>query len=213
MKHVLSGQLLENLPPSEDGEAMPEMVGIDRACWTYPEPSNLLEPAEWFAASTLPRHEKAVAHHLSEHCIDSFLPLYSKDQKWKKSRAVILNLPLFPGYIFVHICRSKRASVLRVPGVCSIVGSTREPWPLKDAEIEALREAVSTGRVWPHAYLSVGERVRVIRGVMTGFEGILVRVKNNLRVVVSLDAIMRSVAVEVAGADVEPVPTCRSAEN
>ncbi len=87
----------------------------------------------------------------------------------------------------------------------SIVGSGREPWALPDPEIEALRSGLLEREIEPHPYLTVGERVRIRAGVMTGVEGILVRKKNDFRVVLSLDAIMRSVAVEVDVDDIESV--------
>ena len=161
----------------------------------------------WFAVYTTPRHEKHVSQILAERQIETFLPLYRANRQWKKSRPVILELPLFPAYVFVRIVRHARGLVLGTPGVMSIVGSSREPWPLPDLEIEALRSGLSMRRIEPHPYLIVGERVRIKTGVMTGVEGVLVRKKNDLRVVISLDAIMQSVAVEVDADDIEPAST------
>jgi len=114
---------------------------------------------------------------------------------------------LFPTYVFARIPWQARGSVLGVPGVLSIVGSAREPWPLPDLEIEALRLGLRMHRIEPHPYLNVGERVRIKAGVMTGVEGVLIRKKNEFRVVLSLDRIMQSVAVEVDADDVEPAST------
>jgi transcription antitermination factor NusG len=144
---------------------------------------------------------------LEERQIETFLPVYRSARQWKKSCPVVLELPLFPTYVFVHIARQARGAVLGMPGVLSIVGSSKEPWPLPDFEIEALRRGMRTRKVEPHPYLTVGERVRVKAGVMTGVEGILVRMKNEFRVVLTLDTIMRSVAVEVDSDDLEPVDT------
>jgi transcription antitermination factor NusG len=158
----------------------------------------------WFAVYTTPRHEKHVSEILVERQIETFLPLYRTNRQWQKSRPVVLDLPLFPTYVFVRIARHARGVVLGTPGVLSIVGSSREAWPLPDLEIEALRSGLSTRKIEPHPYLIVGERVRIKTGVMTGVEGVLVRKKNNLRVVLSLDTIMQSFAVEVAADDIEP---------
>ena len=158
----------------------------------------------WFALYTTPRHEKHVSEILAQHRIETFLPLYRTTRRWKKSRPVVLELPLFPTYVFVRIAREARGAVLSVPGVLSIVGSGREPWPLPDPEIEAIRLGLQMRKIEPHPYLTVGERVRIKAGVMTGVEGILVRQKNDLRVVLTLDTIMRSVAVEVDADDIEP---------
>ena len=161
----------------------------------------------WFALYTTPRHEKHVSELLAQREIKNFLPLYRTTRQWKKSRPVELELPLFPSYVFVRIAREARGAVLGTPGVLSIVGSAREAWSLPDLEIEALQSGLLERKIEPHAYLTVGERVRIKAGVMTGIEGVLVRKKHDLRVVLSLDAIMRSVAVEVDADDIEPVGT------
>jgi transcription antitermination factor NusG len=152
-----------------------------------------------------------VSELLAEKQIETFLPLYLAARQWKKSRPVRLELPLFPTYVFVRTAPHSRASVLRTPGVLAIVGSSKEPWPLPDCEIEALRRGTRMLKVEPHPYLKVGESVRVKAGVMAGVEGVLVRKKNQCRVVLSLDAIMQSVAVEVDASDLElvaPLASC-----
>ena len=159
----------------------------------------------WFALYTTPRHEKHVSEILAQRRIETFLPLYRTTRQWKKSRPVVLELPLFPTYVFIRIAREARVTVLGMPGVLSIVGSAREPWSVPDPDIEAIRLGLQMRKIEPHPYLTVGERVRIKAGVMTGVEGILVRKKNDLRVVLSLDAIMRSVALEVDADDIEPV--------
>jgi transcription antitermination factor NusG len=151
---------------------------------------------QWFAAYTTPRHEKHVGEVLAERNIESFLPLYRTVRQWKKSSPVTLELPLFPCYLFVRINRAARGAVLSLPGVLSIVGSTK---------VEALRLGAKLGKAEPHPYLRVGERVRIKSGVMAGVEGILVRKKNEFRFVLTLEAIMRSVSVEVDASELELV--------
>jgi transcription antitermination factor NusG len=163
----------------------------------------------WFALYTTPRHEKHVSEILAQRQIETFLPLYRTTRRWKKSRPVDLELPLFPTYVFVRIAQGARGAVLGMPGVVSIVGSAREPWPVPDPDIEAIRLGLQMGKIEPHPYLTVGERVRIKAGVMTGVEGVLVRKKNALRVVLSLDTIMRSVALEVDADDIEPAGPSR----
>ncbi len=165
-------------------------------------PDNALQ---WFAAYTTPRHEKHVSELLGERSIETFLPLHRTVRQWKKSSPVMLELPLFPCYVFVRITRATRGAVLALPGVVSIVGSPKEPWPLPQLEVEALRLGAQLGKAEPHPYLKVGERVRIKAGLMAGVEGILVRKKNEFRFVLTLEAIMRSVAVEVDASELEPV--------
>jgi transcription antitermination factor NusG len=157
----------------------------------------------WFAAYTIPRHEKHVHELLTERGVENFLPLYRATRQWKKSRPVVLDLPLFPTYVFVRIAQMARGTVLGMPGVVSIVGAPNKPWPLPDSEMEGLRLGIQTHKMEPHPYLNFGERVRIRSGLMTGVEGILVRKKNEFRVVLTIDTIMRSVAVEVGVDDVE----------
>jgi transcription antitermination factor NusG len=160
--------------------------------------------ASWFAAYTNSHHEKRVALHFAERRIESFLPLYSAAHRWKNRCEMNLDLPLFPNYVFVRIDPRDRVRVLEVPGVVSLVGFGRVLAPLPDLEIEALRSGVGQRKIEPHPYLVIGERVRIKAGAMMGIEGVLVRKKNNFRVVLTLDAIMQSVAVEVDADDLEP---------
>ena len=160
----------------------------------------------WFAVYTTSRHEKRVAQHLAHRQIEHFLPLYRKEREWKDGSRGTLDLPLFPGYIFVHIPRTERVRVLEVPGALAVVGGTgREPAPLPDAAIEALRGGLLLRRAEPHPLLIVGQRARIRSGAFAGMEGVVVRKKNSFRVVVTLEQIMRSIAVEVDESDLEPV--------
>ena len=194
---------------SEDGEALPrcsETFGI-AASSTDSDPVRL--PADsscsWFAVYTTPRHEKAVARQFESRHIESFLPLYATPSRWKNGCRVEVDRPLFPSYLFVHVERRDCVRVLRVPGVLSIIGSGREPSALPSSDIESLRSGLFRRRFEPHPYLVVGERVRIHSGSLTGMVGVLVRRKNNLRVVLTLDLIMQSVAVEIGIDEIEPL--------
>jgi len=160
--------------------------------------------AKWFAAYVNSHHEKCVGLHFAERQIESFLPLYATRRRWRNRCAMDLELPLFPNYVFVRIASRERVRVLEVPGVVSLVGFGRVLAPLPDFEIEALRSGLGLRKIEPHPYLVIGERVRIKAGPMMGLEGVLVRKKNNFRVVLALDAIMRCVAVEVDADDLEP---------
>lgn len=163
------------------------------------------QPQSWFAAYTAPRHEKAVARHLIGRHIESFLPLYTSIRRWRNGCRLPIEKPLFPGYIFVHIARTESVKVLQVPGVVSIVSAGREPLALPGPEIESLRAALPVCRFEPHPYLVVGDRVRITSGSLQGIIGVLVRKKSNLRVVLTLDLIQQSVAVEIDAEQIEPL--------
>jgi transcription antitermination factor NusG len=160
--------------------------------------------SKWYAAYTSPRHEKYVARQLDERSIDSFLPLYRSLRRWKDRRKQI-ELPLFPGYVFVHFDLQQRLRILGLPGVVRLVNFNGQPATLPDHDIETLRKGLDL-QIYaePHPYLRVGRRVRVLHGPMAGTEGILVRKKDKFRLVISLEAIMRSIAVEVDASDVQP---------
>jgi transcription antitermination factor NusG len=159
----------------------------------------------WFAAYTTSRHEKRIAEHLCLRQIEHFLPLYKAQHRWRNGLKPIIELPLFPSYLFVRIGRGERGRVFEIPGVLSIVGCGREPSPVPDTYIQWLREGLRVRKIEPHPYLAAGEKVRIKAGALGGMEGVLIRNKNNFRVVVSLELIMRSVVVEVDAEDLEPV--------
>lgn len=158
----------------------------------------------WYAAYTAARHEKRVAEQLERKRVEYFLPLYETIHRWKDRRARV-SLPLFPGYVFVRIPLRDRLQVLEIPSVARIVGFAGVPTPLPDTDIESLRSGLGHARMEPHPYLKVGRRVRIKSGPFMGMEGILKRKKDNLRLVLSLDLIMRSVVLDIDGAEVEPV--------
>ncbi|HEY1904224.1 MAG TPA: UpxY family transcription antiterminator [Terracidiphilus sp.] len=166
--------------------------------------NSLFEP-KWFAVYTVSRHEKRVAQHLTQREIEFFLPLYKAERKWNDGSRVTLDLPLFPGYLFVRIKRVERARVLDVPGALAVVGgSGREPVALPDEAIETLRDGLHRRRVEPHPLLTVGQRARIRSGALAGMEGVVLRMKNSFRVVLTIEHIQRSIAVEVDGNDLEP---------
>ena len=164
----------------------------------------------WYAAYTSANHEKKAAAEISRRGVESFLPLYRAIRRWS-DRRVELELPLFPGYVFVHLALRERLKVLQVPGVAKLVGYGGLPAALPDEQVNALRAGlVGQTLAEPHPYLVVGRGVLIVRGPLRGAKGILVRKKSVYRIVLSLDLIMRSVAVEVDAADVEPIPSRRN---
>jgi|SRR4051812_34893964 len=162
---------------------------------------------QWHAAYTITRHEKRVFVQLKEKQIDAFLPLCRVVHRWRNRTTVTVELPLFPGYLFVRIPRRNRVDVLSTPGVVSLVGSKGRPWPLSDFEIETLRAGLDHRNAQPHPYLVVGEHARIRRGPLLGMEGVLINIKNSLRVVLSINEIAQSFSVEVDSDDIEHINT------
>jgi transcription termination/antitermination protein NusG len=152
--------------------------------------------AHWYAARTLPRHEKVVAEHLGRFPFESYLPLYQAERNWKGRRAEIL-LPLFPGYVFVKTNLTGRVQVLRHPSVSGLVCFNGKPAPLPEEEIEHLRQWLASRSAEPYPFMVEGKRVRVKAGPLAGMEGVIVRRKGKNRLVVTIDALERSIAFEV----------------
>jgi transcription antitermination factor NusG len=159
----------------------------------------------WYAAHTCSRHEKKIALQLEERGIEHFLPVYRSVRRWK-DRKKELELVLFPGYIFVRLNLTDRLHVLQLPGVVRFVSFNSQPASVRANDIAALRNGLAQNLCAEHhPYLTVGRRVKVVYGPLSGAEGIFVRRRNNSRLVVSIDAIMRSVALEIDEADVVPL--------
>jgi transcription antitermination factor NusG len=166
---------------------------------------SLAKERKWYAVFTVPRSEKSAVRHLDLRHIESFLPTYETVQLWKNRQRKKITHPLFPSYLFVHIHRRERAGVLQSPGVLQIVGTSREPLPLPDSEIEFLRTNCQGKKLEPFRELLVGERVRIKSGALQGVHGVLVRRNNSLRFVLTLELINQHAAIEVEAKDLESV--------
>jgi transcription antitermination factor NusG len=173
--------------------------------WTPPPQEKVERLPHWYAVYTSPRHEKRVREHLGLRRVECFLPLFRSIHRWKNGCKVQVELPLFPGYVFVNIPRSERVRVLDAPGVLSFVGPRGEPSRLSDVEIETLRSGLHLQKFEPYRKLAIGQRVRIKAGSLSGLAGVLVRSARGTRVVLTVELIKQSVAVELDAADVEPI--------
>lgn len=161
----------------------------------------------WYAAYTCANHEKKVASQMKQRGLESFLPLYEAVRRWK-DRKMRLQLPLFPGYVFVRMSLRERLRVLQIPGVARLVGFGERPVALAEGEIDLLRIGLERGiSAQPHPYLSSGCIVRVIHGPLAGMEGVFLRTKGAFRLILSIDLIMKSIIVDVDAADVRELNT------
>jgi transcription antitermination factor NusG len=150
----------------------------------------------------MPRHEKQVGLQLSGRGIEHYLPVYEEVHRWK-DRKMTVSLPLFPGYLFVRIPLLERLRVQVIPGVLRFVSFGALPVPLDDAEMSRLRSGLEVLRAEPHPFLKLGQSVRLKAGPLAGFECVLERYKDKFKIVLSMDLIQQSVAVEVDICDVE----------
>jgi len=169
-----------------------------------PELEAYFQP-HWYAVYTRANHEHRVADQLAEREVDHFLPEYESVRRWR-DRKVRLTMPLFPGYVFVHLALRDRLHILQIPGVARLVGFDGHPAPVPDEEVKRIREFLNRGfRAEPHPNLQAGRRARVLSGPLEGMEGIILRRRNGIRFVISFELIQRSMAVEVSGLELEPL--------
>ncbi len=173
----------------------------------------LLLPPEplWYAAQTRSNFERRIAAELAAKQIESYLPAYEEIHQWKDRKKTIA-VPLFPGYVFVRFVDRPeiRLRVLQTAGVVRVLGQAGEIEPIPQTQIEAVRAVVeSRVKYRVHPLLREGKPVRVIRGPLTGLKGLLVHIKNEARLVVSVPLLGQSVAAEVNTRDVEPAAFTR----
>ncbi len=155
----------------------------------------------------MPRHEKKVAAELQQKQIQSYLPLFSTERKWSDRQAVV-DMPLFPGYVFVKIPQDQntRVRVLRTLGARNFVGTRGVGDPIPDAEIESVQAVIARGVPFNvSAFLNIGQRVRILDGSLQGVEGILTAVNGDNSLIISVELIQRSLAMRVTGFRVEAV--------
>lgn len=179
--------------------------------WSLPEPvaspgrPRLVAERQWFAIYTLPQNERAVARHLEMFQVETFLPTCTSQRRWKNRQRATVTEALFPTYVFARFQASERGLILRSPGVRRIVGNHKGPIALSEAEIEFLRSGLHDHHAEPFCEVAVGQRVRIKCGSLAGLEGVLIRKKNSMRFVLTLELIGQSAAVEISAEDLEPV--------
>ncbi len=162
----------------------------------------------WYAVYVKSRHEFRVQEYLSGAHIETFLPTVVRVSRWK-DRKKLVTFPLFPGYLFVHICTGKDAllSVLKTQGVVKFLSNRPgHPDPIPNKQIASLKNLVAVGKdIEPYPYLKEGRRVRIKWGPLIGIEGILTEKRGQHMLVLSIDILQQGASVRIDAADVEPV--------
>jgi transcription antitermination factor NusG len=159
----------------------------------------------WYALQARARHERTVEQRLRERGVSTFLPVVTEIHQWSDRKKKV-QMPLFSGYLFVKLARSKVSivRVLGVEGVFRFVGSGGEGTPIPETQIDAIRSLLAGELSWSHhPFLRIGQRVRIKGGALEGVEGILTSRSGAATLVISVDAIQRSLAVRVEGYAVE----------
>jgi len=164
------------------------------------------ELCPWYALTVKHQHEMAARSALEFKGFEALAPTYRARRRWS-DRVKEIDLPLFAGYVFCRFAFSERVKVIDVPGVARVVEFGGQPAEISEAEIAAIRIAMESKlpmRPWP--YLKAGDRVRVERGPLRGVEGTLLREeRNQLQLVIGIEMLQRSLAVEVEADMVTPV--------
>ncbi len=184
-------------------------MAVSALSWELAQPVPPVEAGTetWYGLHTQSRHEKIVAQRLQERGVTTFLPLVTEVRRWS-DRKKSVELPLFSCYVFAKFVpnRSERLRVLRVDGVFGLVGARGEGVPIPDEQIDAVRSLIDGQLPWSsHPFLKIGQRVRIRSGALNGVEGVLVQRNGDRTLVISVDAIQRSLAVRVEGYEVEAV--------
>jgi transcription termination/antitermination protein NusG len=162
------------------------------------------EAEKWFALTVKPRHDKAVADLLEAKGYETLLPTYKKRRRYA-SRSKESHLPLFPGYVFCRFNLLIRLPILTTSGVTGIVGAGSSPLPVDEAEMYSLRSAIrARAQLQPCSFWVAGQKVRITDGSLEGVEGIIVRVKSNPSLVLSISLLQRSVLLEIDPDSVAP---------
>jgi transcription antitermination factor NusG len=177
--------------------------------WQQPvvSPPVVTDSSRWYAIHTRARHEKMVTTRLQEQGIATFLPTTTEVRRWS-DRQKSVEFPLFSCYAFVNVpwLAEVRGKVVRTDGVLGFVGFCGRAIPIPDVEIESIRTLLS--RMVPYTaypFLNIGQRVRVRGGSLDGVEGILVARNKSNTLVISVEPIQRSLAIQIDDYSVEPV--------
>jgi transcription antitermination factor NusG len=157
----------------------------------------------WVAVQVVPGYEKRTARSIEHKGYELFLPTCKTQRKWS-DRIKTVDAPFFPGYLFCRIStHGTFGLVVATPGVVRIVSVGGNPCPVSEEEIETLRRVVCAQvEVLAEPYLAVGKKIRICEGPFCGVVGVITQVKNRARLVISIDAIMRSISIEVGTAEV-----------
>ncbi len=163
----------------------------------------------WFALMVRSNREKTASLLLENVGYECFLPTSKYRRRWS-DRMKETEVPLFPGYLFCRMNPHNRLPVLMTPGVIQIVGVGTTPIPVEEGEIAAIQRVGKSGlSTMPWPYLEVGDAVRIEDGPLRGMNGLIVKIKSGLKLVLSVSLLQRSVAVEVDRSWVSSVHAAR----
>lgn len=165
-------------------------------------------PRSWYVLHTRSRFENVVNDGLAKKAVEVFLPKMRVRSK-RRDRRLLIDVPLFPGYVFVRTSLDPREQldIVKTVGVVRFIGNSQGPLAVPDPTIDSLRIMVaSESPLMTGQRLRRGDRVIVVTGPLAGVTGTFVRYKNQDRVIVNIEALGQYAAADVRAEDVEPLP-------
>jgi transcription antitermination factor NusG len=161
----------------------------------------------WYAVHTRARHEKRFAAELQERGIHTFVPVAREVHRWS-DRSKVIEVPLFPCYAFIRAVLDPdvNAAVVQHPSALRWIGYQGRPSAIPEEEICAIQTVLRSGvSIGQHPFVKIGERVRIRGGSLDGVEGVLIEHKNDRKLVVSIEAVGKSVAISLHNYELERV--------
>lgn len=161
-----------------------------------------MQEGPWRVLHVVANHEKKVAQHLSVRSVEHYLPLYTERSRWS-DRSVVLERPLFLGYVFVRFSPQSRLPVISTPGVIRLLGDCEHD-TVSAEEINRIREGLASGCLLrPHSNVSIGTRVKVRGGIFEGVEGVVTELRHRCKVIITLAAVKQSFSLELDREDID----------
>jgi transcription antitermination factor NusG len=158
---------------------------------------------DWFVLYTRPNFEKKISREIDRLNYENYLPLRMTFRKWS-DRVKRIEEPLFPNYLFVRMAASEKHNILSAEGAVRLVSFEGKPVPVKESEIAKIRKLESVGKeIMLEGQGCAGDKVRVIRGILAGYEGELLRKSKASRLLIKLAVLNQGVSVEISDRDVE----------
>lgn len=152
--------------------------------------------SEWHLVYTYPQFERKIYSSLTEIGIDAFLPFQNVIRQWS-DRKKYVQVPLFPNYVFVNISSVDRFKVL-INGVTRFVSFGGKPAIVPDKEIDNIKKlSQEKWNITNEGYYTVGDKVRVIAGPLTGLEGVLLDKKGHTRFGIRFTSIEQAVSIDI----------------
>lgn len=167
-----------------------------------------MHPSSWYVLHVSANQEKKVAQHLAIRSVDHYLPLYTERSRWS-DRTVVLERPLFSGYVFARYSSTSKLTVISTPGVIRILGNGPID-TVSSEDLDRIRTSLASGYLLtPHPTLAIGTRVRVRSGVFEGALGVVSELRQRCKVVLELAPVQQSFSLEVDRQEIEVLPATK----